>query len=99
MLTDGAGIPLAMVVDGANRYEWKLLTPILDDIVVAHPETSQEQSQHLCLDAGYDYPVTRLLVRGQGYQEHIRSCGEERAAKQSMPGYRARRWVVEHTHS
>jgi len=99
MLTDGAGIPLAIVVDGANRHDCKLLCATLDGIVIARPQPSQEQSQHLCLDAGYDYPVMRLLVRAHGYREHIRSRGEEQTAKAIFPGYRARRWVVERTHS
>ncbi len=38
VLTDGAGIPLALVVDGANRHDCKLLCATLDDIVIARPE-------------------------------------------------------------
>jgi putative transposase len=41
----------------------------------------------------------RFLVRARGYLEHIRSRGQERAEKVTIPGYRARRWVVERTHS
>lgn len=99
LLTDGAGIPLAIVVDGANRHDCKLLCATLDGIVIARPAPSQEHPQHLCLDAGYDYPVMRLLVRARGYFEHIRSRGQEQDAKVAIPGYRARRWVVERTHS
>jgi putative transposase len=99
ILTDGAGIPLAIVVDGANRHDCKLLCATLDGIVIARPQPSREQPQHLCLDAGYDYPVVRLLVRAREYREHIRSRGEEKTAKTIMAGYRARRWVVERTHS
>jgi transposase len=54
LLTDGAGIPLALVVAGANRHDVKLLCATLDGIVVARPVPSQEQPQHLCLDAAYD---------------------------------------------
>ncbi len=99
LLTDGAGIPLALVVDGANRHDCKLLCATLDGLVIARPVSTQEHPQHLCLDAGYDYPLVRLLVRARGYQEHIRSRGEEQAEKATIPGYRARRWVVERTHS
>src|SRR6266550_805432 len=35
LLTDGAGMPLALVVDGANRHDSKLLIATLDGIVVA----------------------------------------------------------------
>jgi [ribosomal protein S5]-alanine N-acetyltransferase len=39
----------------------------------------------------------RILVRERGYLDHIRSRGEEKAEKATIPGYRARRWVVEAT--
>jgi putative transposase len=54
LLTDGAGIPLAIVIDGANRHDVKLLTATLDGLVIARPEPTQEQPQHLCLDAAYE---------------------------------------------
>lgn len=38
LLTDGAGIPLALVIDGANRHDMKLLCATLDGIVIARPE-------------------------------------------------------------
>lgn len=47
----------------------------------------------------YDSLMMRLLVRAHGYLDHVRSRGEEKAEKISLPGYRARRWVVERTHS
>ena len=34
-----------------------------------------------------------LLVRARSYLDHIRSRGQEKAAKGALPGYRARRWV------
>jgi putative transposase len=99
LFTDGAGIPLALVIDGANRHDVKLLSATLDGLVVSRPNPSNEQEQHLCLDAGYDStPVYRALV-ARGYQPHVRSRGEERVEKAIIPGYRARRWVVERTHS
>jgi putative transposase len=41
----------------------------------------------------------RVLVKARGYLDHIRSRGEEKQQKATIPGYRARRWVVERTHS
>jgi putative transposase len=35
----------------------------------------------------------------RGYVAHIRPRGEERALKERVPGWRARRWVAERTHS
>jgi putative transposase len=86
MLTDGAGIALTVVVDGANRHDSKLLYATLDDIVIVRPEPSEEHPQYLCLDAGYDYPLTRVLVRARGYLDHIRSRGDEKQNKATIPG-------------
>jgi len=38
-------------------------------------------------------------VRDYAYTPHIRSRGEEKKNLKEIPGYRARRWVVERTHS
>ena len=98
-MTDGAGIPLALVVDGANRHDVRLLSATLDGLVISRPEPTPEQPQHLCLDAAYDStPVYQELV-ARHYQPHVRSRGEEKREKEFIPGYRARRWVVERTHS
>lgn len=98
-MTDGAGIPLALVIDGANRHDMKLLCATLDGIVIARPAPTQAQPQHLCLDAGYDYPLNREEVENHHYLPHIRSRGQEKQEKAAIPGFQARRWVVERTHS
>lgn len=51
------------------------------------------------MDKGYDYPAVRKLVEFWGYTAHIVARGVEAAARKRIPGYRARRWVVERTHS
>ncbi len=99
LLTDGAGIPLAIVIDGANRHDVKQLCATLDGIVMARPEPSEEQPQHLCLDAGYTGAPALQEVENHRYLPHIRSRGQEKEDKTLVPGYRARRWVVERTHS
>ena len=53
----------------------------------------------LCLDKGFDYPEAQELVRDYDTVPHIRSRGEEKKDIERIPGYRARRWVVERTHS
>ncbi len=99
LLTDGAGIPLAIVIDGANRHDVKLICATLDGIVIARPEPTEEEPQHLCLDAAYDGAPARQEVKARHYLPHIRSRGQEKEDKILVPGYRARRWVVERTHS
>ncbi len=58
---------------------------------------TEQTPQGLCLDRGYDYDFVRELVDGLGFTAHIRSRGEEQAEREA--GKRARRWVVERTHS
>src|SRR5437763_12828041 len=73
LLTDGAGIPLALVIDGANRHDVKLLSATLDRLVVNRPEPSLEQPQHLCLDAAYDSTPVYYELLARSYQPHVRA--------------------------
>jgi putative transposase len=108
MLTDGAGIPLAVAVEGANRHDSKLLVATLDGLVVARPAPGEEGAnhhhQHLCLDAAYDSEEVRQELEARGYEAHIspadkKKRSERKEARQHLLGGRARRWVVERTHS
>ena len=60
---------------------------------------TKKRPQHLCLDAGYDYPEVHELVEEWGFTAPIRPRRAEAKERQRLPGYRARRWVVERTHS
>ena len=77
----------------------KLLEATLASIPIARPIPTDEAPQGLCLDRGYDYDAVRELVASQRFVAHIRSRGEELAAKLRDPTWRARRWVVEACHS
>ncbi len=99
MLTEGHGLPIGVAVDGANRHDMKLVERTLEAAMVQRPEPTAYQPQNMCLDKGCDYPEVRKLVAAWGYTGHIKSRGEERAEKRSIPGYRARRWIAERTHS
>lgn len=97
MLTEAHGIPLAIVVDSANRHDMTLARPTLEQLELERPLPTAAQPQGLCLDKGYDYDEIRELAIEFGYPTHIRTRGEE--ARQRDAGKRARRWVVERTHS
>jgi putative transposase len=108
MLTDGAGIPLAVALEGANRHDSRLLVATLDGLVVARPAREGEEDspeQHLCLDAAYDSEPVRQELEARSYEPHISPAEEKkrserkRARQHSSCGGRARRWVVERTHS
>lgn len=99
LLTDGHGVPLGVVIDGANRHDMKLVRATLASIVVARPEPTEEEPQGMCLDKGYDYDEVRALLDEFGFTAHIRSRGEEAKDIAQEAGKRARRWVVERSHS
>lgn len=67
--------------------------------VIGQTETARRKKQHFCGDKGYDFADVRGLVEAWGYTVHITSRGEEKKERRAIPGYRARRWVVERTHS
>ena len=77
----------------------RLVEETLESIPIDRPEPTQRKKQHFCADKGYDYPTVRELIQEWGYTAHIKSRGQEEAERKQIPGYRARRWVVERTHS
>lgn len=77
MLCDAAGIPLAVVIDGANRHDVKLFEPTFGAIVMECPRPKRGQVQGVCLDKGYDSRSVRELLKDLGFETHIRSRGEE----------------------
>jgi hypothetical protein len=85
--------------DGANRHDQRLLEPTLQSIPIKRPKATAQRPQGLCLDRGYDSPPVHDLAVKHGYTPHIRTRGEEITEKLRTPGWRARRWVVEATHS
>jgi putative transposase len=99
LLTEADGVPVGLAVEGANRHDKKLVEATLESIPVARPEATAEQPQGMCLDQGYDYDDTRELVREFGFTAHVRARGEEAKALKREAGFKARRWVVERTHS
>ena len=77
-----------------------MLQDTLHSMPVTPPQAeSDTERPNLCLNKGYDYAEVREQVQSFGWTAHIRTRGEEKQAKREIPGYRARRWVVERTHS
>jgi putative transposase len=71
----------------------------IESIPVERPKIRAYWRQNLCLDRGYDYAPARKTVVSFGYTPHIRPRGEEAAEIRHNPRFKARRWVVERTHS
>ena len=97
LLTDGDGIPLAIVTAPANRHDAKLFTQTLDNIILQKPDA--ETASHLCADKAYDSAELRRAAEERNYKPHILSRGDEKKDKKRDPKKKSRRWVVERTHS
>lgn len=99
LLTDAVGMPIGLAVDGANRHDCKMVQATLESVPVQRPQPTRKRPQGICLDKGYDSQQVRELVKAFGYTAYIKARGEEARAIKRQAGFKARRWVVERTHS
>jgi putative transposase len=88
---DGHGIPLSLIVTGANRHDVSQLSALLDGLVIQSP---QEKNLFLYADKGYSGKPAQAQIRSRGYTPRVtqKIRGRCRPPKN-------RRWVVEGTHS
>lgn len=96
---DGRGVPLSIIVTGANRHDVSQLAAVLDGMVVQRPTPPARRSKHLCADAGYIGEVAQGIMKAHGYIPHVKGRGQEVTEKRRHPTKRARRWIVEVAHS
>ena len=68
---------------------------MLENIVVKRPESEQ----HLCADKGYQGKPAYLIIHSERYTPHVKQLNEEFQEKKDNPNYKARRWIVEVSHS
>lgn len=99
LLTDGRGVPLGIAVDGANRHDTRLARDTIVSIPIKRPKPTTQRQHGMLLDKGYSGETVRDILKEFGYTAHIRARGEEAQAIKREVGYKARRWVVERTHS
>ncbi|MDL2216264.1 IS5 family transposase [Desulfovibrio sp. OttesenSCG-928-M14] len=97
ILVDERGVPLSVVVTGANRHDVSQLKAVLDS-KITEPIMESER-ENLCADAGYAGDGPRKTMIAAGYAPHVRPRGEEKREKEANPLFKARRWVVEACHS
>lgn len=79
LLCDRHGLPLALVIEGANRHDMKLVAATVNAMAIERPEPTVEQPQNVCLDAGYDYDVVYGHLYWEGYEPHARLNPKTRA--------------------
>ena len=92
-------MPIGRAVAGANRNDFKLTRETIESIAVERPDPTADAPQGRCLDKGYDYDEVRDLLTEFGFTAHILARGEEAKVLKHEAGFKARRWVVERTHS
>ena len=91
VLVDARGVPLSVVVSGANTHDSRLLGATLDQT----RRKSSCKRNNLCLDAGYVGKADEVIKHG--LVPHIRPRSEEQ--KHGRGKKKARRWVVERVFS
>lgn len=96
---DGRGVPLSLIVTGANRHDVTQLETVLDAVQVQRPAPPQRRHKHLCADNGYRGAPALLTIELHDYIPHVQGRGDEARVLRRHPGKRARRWVVEVAHS
>src|SRR5262249_43951260 len=96
ILVDQNGGPLSAIIAPAQVVDAKLLEQTIEATVVERQKPTDNEPQNLCLDAGYDNPTAKEVVKKHSYQGHIapRRGRPVVPAKKKRP---ARRWVVERT--
>ena len=71
----------------------------MESMAVVRPDAPPDAPQGMGLDKGSDYDEVRALLDEFGFTAHSRARGEEAHALKHEVGFKARRWVVERTHS
>jgi IS5 family transposase len=96
---DGRGVPLSLVVTGANVHDCKGLDGVLSAVMVKRKNPQCRRHKHLCADAGYRGAEHLRTMKRHGYIPHVVGRSKEAEAKRLNPKKKARRWVVEVSHS
>lgn len=97
LLVDRRGIPLSLLLTGANRHDKWGLGFLIRHVVADRPKPSDQHPQHMCLDKGYDMPECDQTLLDYGYLEHIKRKGQIECPVPGEKRYPVRRWVVERT--
>jgi transposase len=93
LLVEATGIPVGLAVAGANRPDCKLAAETLRSIPIARPEPTPAKPQGLCVDKGYVGDEVADLAKAFHF------TGKKAQQLKRQARGKARRWVVERTHS
>jgi transposase len=94
--SEGHGVPIGWVIDGANRNDVRLLIPTIE-AVAATGLLADIDTLHL--DRGYDYPIVRERLAAFGLTDlNVQRRGTKEPGKK-QPVRLGLRWIVEATNS
>ncbi|MHC3433541.1 IS5 family transposase [Delftia lacustris] len=95
IVVDARGIPLVILVSGANRHDSKMFERCVDAIpaISGLGGRPRKRPSKLHADKGYDYKRCRAHLRQRGIASRIARRGVESSERQGK-----HRWVVERTH-
>lgn len=94
-------MPVGLAVGGANEVDFKLARQTIDGVPVPRPAPTKRRPQGMCLDKGYDYLEVWALLEEFGFTAHVAVRGGDANSEpvKRAARHKARRWVVERTHS
>ena len=94
MITDGAGIPLAVRLTGGNRHDSTQLMPMISAVPAVRGKRGRPRRRPdaLYADRAYDYDTYRRQLRAKGITPHLARRGVTHGS-----GLGVHRWVVEQT--
>lgn len=92
LITDSAGVPLAISLTGGNRNDVTQLLPLVDGVgpVAGKVGRPRRRSDRLLADRGYDHDKYRHELRMRAVKPIIARRGAEHGS-----GLGKQRWVVE----
>lgn len=75
-LVDGRGVPLLLVVNGANGHDVTQLKAVLDFMVVKRISPPQRHHKHLCADVSYTGAPAMKVIEKHSYIAHVIGRGK-----------------------
>ncbi len=85
LLVNDQGVPLGIVVSGANTPDGRLLDATLHAVPIERPDPATTE-QHLCLDKGYSGEPCATVVEDAGYIVHVPDKANAKKNANGNPG-------------
>ncbi|MFY9476189.1 MAG: IS5 family transposase, partial [Aquabacterium sp.] len=87
LLVDGRGVPLSIIVTGANEHDVSKIDQVLESIVIKRKAPPKRRSKHLCADAGYRGKPAAKIIAQHGYIAHVVDRNPKKPGRFLMVGY------------